>query len=103
MSVELAEAKILADQMSKELKGKCVKSCILQNYERLQKIGMLNEDLTSFDKLVDGNFESAVSRGNVIRVKFDNGMNLIIGPEYGGAIFYHADEKVVPKKFHLKV
>jgi formamidopyrimidine-DNA glycosylase len=103
MSVELAEAKILADQINKELKGKCVKSCILQNYERLQKIGMLNKDLTSFDKLVDGKFESAISRGNVIRVKFDNGMNLIIGPEYGGAIFYHADEKTVPKKFHLKI
>jgi formamidopyrimidine-DNA glycosylase len=103
MSIELPEAKILADQMNKELKGKCVKSCLLQGYERLQKIGMLNKDLTSFDKLVNGKVESAISRGNVIRIKFDNGMNLIIGPEYGGTIFYHTDEKAVPEKFHLKV
>jgi len=103
MSIELPEAKILAEQMNKELKGKRVKSCLLQNYERLQKIGMLNKDLASFDQLVDGKIEFAISRGNVIRVKLDNGMNLIIGPEYGGEIFYHINGKTVPNKFHLKV
>ncbi len=103
MSIELPEAKILAEQMNKELRGKRVKSCLLQNYERLQKIGMLNKDLASFDQLINGKIESAISRGNVIRVKFDNGMNLIIGPEYGGEIFYHTNEKTVPSKFHLKV
>jgi formamidopyrimidine-DNA glycosylase len=103
MSIELPEAKILADQMNKALEGKCIKSCILQGCEKLQKIGMLNKDLTSFDKLVDGKVKSAISRGNVIRVKIDNGMNLIVGPEYGGTIFYHPDEKSVPRKFHLKV
>lgn len=103
MSIELPEAKILANQINRELEGKCVESCLVKNYERLQKIGMLNEDLSSFDQLVDGKIESAISRGNVIQIKFDNGMNLIIGPEYGGAIFYHADEKDVPKKFHLRI
>jgi formamidopyrimidine-DNA glycosylase len=103
MSIELPEARILSEQMNKELRGKRVKSCLLRNYDRLQQIGMLNKDLTSFDQLVDGKIESAISRGNVIRVKLDNGMNLIIGPEYGGTIFYHTDEKTVPKKFHLKV
>jgi formamidopyrimidine-DNA glycosylase len=103
MSIELPEAKILADQINKELEGKYVKFCLLQNCERLQKIGMINKDLTSFDKLVEGQIEFAISRGNVIRVKFDNGMNLIIGPEYGGTIFYHEDERVVPEKFHFKM
>jgi formamidopyrimidine-DNA glycosylase len=102
MSVELPEAKILAEQMNQELKGKQVKSYLLQDYERLQRIGMMDKDLTSFNKLVDGKIESVISRGNVIRIKFDNETNLILGPEYGGEIFYHTDTTNVPK-FHLRV
>ena len=103
MSIELPEAKILAGQMNKELRGKRIKSYHLQDYERLQRIGMLDKDTKSFDQLVNGKIESVTSRGNVIRVKLNNGMNLILAPEYGGKIFYHASEKAVPSKFHLKV
>jgi len=103
MSIELPEAKILAEQMSKELRGKRIKSCHLQDYERLQRIGMLDKDTKSFDQLVNGRIESVISRGNVIRVKLDNGMNLVLGPEYGGKIFYHKSGKIVPEKFHLRV
>ena len=103
MSIELPEAKILAEQMNEELRGKRVKSCYLRDYERLQRIGMLDKDTKSFDQLVDGEIESVMSRGNVIRVKLNNGMNLILGPEYGGKIFCHTSEKTIPKKFHLKV
>jgi len=102
MSVELPEAKILAEQMNEELRGKRVKSYLLKDYERLQRIGMMDKDLTSFNQLVDGKIEAVISRGNVIRVKFDNGTNLILGPEYGGEIFYHTDAANVPK-FHLRV
>jgi len=102
MSVELPEAKILAEQMNQELRGKHVKSYLLKDYERLQRIGMMDKDLTSFNQLVDGKIESVISRGNVIRAKFDNGANLILGPEYGGEIFYHTDATNVPK-FHLRV
>ncbi len=102
MSVELPEAKILAEQMNQELKGKRVKSFQVKDCERLQRIGMMDKDLTSFNQLVDGKIESATSRGNVIRVKFDNGANLILGPEYGGEIFYNKDAANVPK-FHLRV
>lgn len=103
MSIELPEAKILAEQMNNELRGKRIKSCHLQDYERLQRIGMLDKDTKTFDQLVNGKIESVISRGNVIRVKLDNGMNLILGPEYGGKIFFHTSEKAVPRKFHLKV
>jgi len=103
MSIELPEAKILAEQMNRELRGKRIKSCHLQDYERLQRIGMLDKDTKSFDQLVNGRIESVISRGNVIRVKLDNGMNLVLGPEYGGKIFYHTSGKTVPGKFHLKV
>ena len=102
MSVELPEAKILAEQMNLELKGKQVKSSLLKDCERLQRIGMMDKDLTSFNQLVNGKIETVASRGNVIRVKFDNGANLILGPEYGGEIFYHTDTANVPK-FHLRV
>jgi len=103
MSIELPEAKILAEQMNKELRGKCIKSYHLQDYERLQKIGMMNKDTKSFDQLVNRKIESVISRGNVIRVKLDNGMNLILGPEYGGEIFYHTSEETISSKFHLKI
>jgi len=102
MSVELPEAKILAEQMNLELRGKRVKSYLLKDYERLQRIGMMDKDLTSFNQLVNGKIETVASRGNVIRIKFDNGANLILGPEYGGEIFYHTDTANVPK-FHLRV
>jgi formamidopyrimidine-DNA glycosylase len=102
MSVELPEAKILAEQMNQELKGKRVKIFLLKDYERLQRIGMMDKDLTSFNQLINGKIETVASRGNVIRVKFDNGANLILGPEYGGEIFYHTDAANVPK-FHLRV
>ncbi len=103
MSIELPEAKILAEQMNRELRSKRVKSYRLQDYERLQRIGMLNRDIKDFDQLIDGMVESVVSRGNVIHVKLNNGMNLILGPEYGGKIFYHTSEKKIPSKFHLRV
>lgn len=103
MSIELPEAKILAEQIDKELRGKRIKSYRLQDYERLQRIGMLDKDTKSFDQLVDGKIEFAISRGNVIRVKLNNGMNLILAPEYGGEVFYHTSEKTAPGKFHLKV
>jgi len=103
MSIELPEAKILAEQMNKALRGKGIKSYNLQNCESLQKIGMMDKDAKSFQKLIDGKIESVISRGNVIRVKLNNGMNLILGPEYGGEIFYHEAGKVVPSKSHLKI
>jgi formamidopyrimidine-DNA glycosylase len=103
MSIELPEAKILAGQMNKELRDKHIKSCRLQDYERLQRIGMLDKDTGSFDRLVNGKIESVTSRGNVICVKLDNAMNLILAPEYGGKIFYHTIERTVPSKYHLKV
>jgi formamidopyrimidine-DNA glycosylase len=102
MSIELPEAKILAEQMNKELQGKRIKSYHLQDYERLQKIGFLNKDVRDFDQLVSREVESVTSRGNTIRVKLNNGINLLIAPEYGGEIFYHTSEKTAPRKFHFK-
>ncbi|MGD8565264.1 MAG: DNA-formamidopyrimidine glycosylase family protein [Candidatus Bathyarchaeota archaeon] len=103
MSVELPEAKILADQMNKELKGKLIKSYHLKDYKRLQKIGMMDKDLKSFERLINRKIESVSSRGNAIRLKLSSEMNLILAPEYGGKIFYHKNEKTAPSKFHLKV
>lgn len=102
MSIELPEASILAEQMSEALVGRAIESYLLRDYERLHKIGFLNEDISDFDRLVGRRVEAVTSRGKVIRVKLDNGMNLLIAPEYGGRILYHSREDHVPK-FHLKV
>ena len=103
MSIELPEAKILAEQMDETLRGKQIQSYQLQDLTKMQRIGMLDKDLTSFNRLVDGQVESVTSRGNVVRMKLDKGMNLILAPEYGGQVFYQAKGNKVPAKFHLKV
>jgi formamidopyrimidine-DNA glycosylase len=103
LSIELPEAKILADQMNKELKGKRIKSYSLRDCGKLQKIGFMNRDSKSFDQLVNKVVESVTSRGNTILVRLDEGMNVILSPEYGGEIFYHSHEGTVPEKFHVKM
>jgi formamidopyrimidine-DNA glycosylase len=103
MSIELPEAKILAEQMNKALRGKRIKSYDLQNYERLQRIGMMDKDLTTFERILNQHIISAISRGNVICLKLSDKMNLILAPEYGGKIFYFSKNKSVPSKYHLKV
>jgi len=102
VSVELPEAKILAEQMDQQLIGKRVESFLVKDCERLQRIGMMEKDLTSFNLLVNAKIGAIAARGNVICIKFDNGANLILGPEYGGEIFYHTEAANVPK-FHLRV
>jgi formamidopyrimidine-DNA glycosylase len=103
VSIELPEARILSEQMNRELLGKTVKTYHLQDYERLQKIGFINKDIKSFDQLVNRKVESIISRGNAILVKLDNGVNIILCPEYGGEIFYHSSEATIPEKFHLRI
>jgi formamidopyrimidine-DNA glycosylase len=103
MSIELPEAKILAEQMNRELQSKRIKSYRLQDCERLQKIGFINRDIKSFDQLINRQVETVTSRGNAILVKLDKGMNIILSPEYGGEIFYHPCEASVPEKFHLRI
>jgi formamidopyrimidine-DNA glycosylase len=103
MSVEAPEARILERQMSEVLPGKVVVSYRLEDYERLQRIGFLNRDVSEFDQLRGGRVESIVSRGNVVKMRLDNGLNLIIAPEYGGRVHFHADETGVPSKIHLRL
>jgi formamidopyrimidine-DNA glycosylase len=103
MSIELPEAQILAEQTNKELRGKHIKSYRLQDCESLQRLGFINKDAKSFDQLVDGKIKVITSRGSVIRIQLDNGINLILAPEYGGRILYHTNEKTIPAKLHLRI
>lgn len=103
MSVELPEAFILSEQMSKEIVGKVLASCELQNTLKFQNLGFINIYSSDFNRLCGGKITSVVSRGNVIRVKLDNGANLLLAPEYGGVILFHQDSSSVPCKFNLKV
>lgn len=103
MSIELPEAYILAEQMGKELLRKQVKAFYLKDYQKLQRIGFINKDIGAFELLIKRRIESITSRGTVIRVKFDLGVNLILGPEYGGRILYQTSESTIPEKFHLKL
>ena len=87
--------------MEKVLVENRIKSFELRDYEKLRKIGFINKDIKEFEQLVGSGIRSVVSRGNVIHISLDNGMNLVIGPEYGGKVLYHTGS--VRDKFHLKL
>lgn len=102
MSVEAAEAKILAEQIKETLLGKKIRRIDLKDYERLQRIGFINKDLSKYDNLLNGVINSVKFRGNSVLVKLDNGWNLLIGPEYGGRIRHHGPGEDV-EKYHLRL
>ncbi|MFW9889896.1 MAG: DNA-formamidopyrimidine glycosylase family protein [Candidatus Thorarchaeota archaeon] len=101
MSIELPEASILAKQMKKELVGKKIDSCKLDELEKLQKSKMVSGNLKNFDKLEGRTVQSVVSRGNGIRVLLDGEMNLFLAPEYGATFGFHKDDTRLPEKIHL--
>ncbi|MFX0084503.1 MAG: DNA-formamidopyrimidine glycosylase family protein [Candidatus Hodarchaeota archaeon] len=103
MSIEGPEALILSNQMNEVLLEKKIDSYHMHNYERMQKVGFFNKDINDFEKLLNGKIISVKSRGNVIRVEFNNDMNLLIAPEYGGEILYHRDDKAISKNYHMKI
>lgn len=103
MSLEVTEIQILATQMKKEILNKTIQTYELQNCASLQKLGCVNKDSTVFQNFVNSKINVINSRGNVILVGFDNGWNLALAPEYGGAILYFASKKEIPKKYHLKL
>jgi len=97
----MPEARILATQMQKELVGKTIRSWKLDESEKLQKSKMVNENLQDFDGLIGRTVQSVLSRGNIIQVKLDNELNLLVAPEYGGALLFHENTSHLPKKKHL--
>ncbi|MCW4024741.1 MAG: hypothetical protein NWF01_06875 [Candidatus Bathyarchaeota archaeon] len=103
MSVELPEAHILAKQMNQELVGKKVSEYTLKNYEKFQNLGFINMYQSDFERLIGCKIQSVKSRGNTIHVKFDQELNLLLAPEYGGKILYQPNKNNLPAKFHLKI
>ncbi len=103
MSIELPEAHILSQQMNQVLIGKVVQTYELQNCQNLQKLGCVTRDTSAFDRLVGGKIVSVMSRGNVILSELSNGWDLVLAPEYGGIVQFHANQNSVPSKFHLKL
>lgn len=103
VSVELPEAYILAKQMNTELTGKTVALCELKNLGNYQRMGFINTYLSDFDRLLNRQIESVISRGNTIRVKLDGNQNLLLAPEYGGIILFHQKGATLPKKYNLKI
>jgi formamidopyrimidine-DNA glycosylase len=103
MSVELPEAYLLAAQMNKELAGKQVAAFDLQNCAKFQKMGFISKSQSDFERLCSHKIESAISRGNVIRLQLESGLNLLLAPEYGGIIRFHPKRNAIGAKYHLKL
>ncbi len=89
--------------MNQRLTGKKISSYSLKNCQKLQRIGFVSKDSSDFDRLVDARIASVVSRGNVIRIKLEGEMNLILAPEYGGRILFHSKEPDTSFNYHLRL
>ena len=101
MSIELPEARILAEQLNDAITGKVIQEYDLRDVDRMMRIGFVNKDLSEFKPIIGKTVESAVSRGNTIRVKLSDSMNLLLAPEYGGVITF-VEDGMAPK-YHLKL
>jgi formamidopyrimidine-DNA glycosylase len=103
VSVELPETQILAEQMTSTLLENKIKSCDIQDSEKLQKIGFMNKKVKDYKRLVGCKVKSILFRGNVIRIQMNKKMNLVLCPDYGAKILFHENEDTLPKKHHLKI
>lgn len=103
MSIELPEAQIIAEQMTRKMLDKKVKSVELFNYQKLQKIGFINKKIADFDKLIDCKIKSIDYRGNVIHVQFNKKMNLVLCGDYGALYRYFDKGEDLPTKIHFKM
>ena len=103
MSVELPEALILAEQLTRSILEKKIKTYDIQDSKKLQSIGFMNKNIKDYDRLLGCIVKSVTHRGNTIRIQMNKKMNLVICPDYGANIFYHQNEESLPKKYHLKV
>ncbi len=101
MSFEYPEARLLAGQLDGTIKGKTIKSYDLRDYEKIHRIGFINRDLDDFKRLIGKMVLGAGSSGNTIRIRLNDGMNLLLAPEYGGVILYHRVDGEA--KYHLRI
>ena len=102
MSVELQEAKILAEQINETLVGKKVASHEVMDSEKLQRIGFMNSDLADYGILDGETILGAESGGNTVHLRLSGDANLVISPEYGGRVQYHEAGEKHPS-YHLKL
>jgi formamidopyrimidine-DNA glycosylase len=103
MSIELPEAFILAQQMSKELAGRTITGYELANYEKLQKQTFFNKNIAAYEVLKGSKISAVRSTGIVIRIQLEKGHNLLLSPEQGGSLLWHKDSSTLPKKYHLRL
>ncbi|MHA2176281.1 MAG: DNA-formamidopyrimidine glycosylase family protein [Candidatus Hodarchaeales archaeon] len=103
MSVEIPEAYILTNQMNEVLPGKIVNSCVLADYEKLQRIGFMNKDISDYNRLIGSRIKHILSKGNVLLIQFNTQLNLVYGPEYGGLVQYQEKKEDALRKFHLQL
>jgi formamidopyrimidine-DNA glycosylase len=102
MSVELAEAEILAAQINEALAGKKVSGHEIMDSEKLQRIGFMNRDLADYGILDGETILGAESSGNTVHLRLSGDANLVISPEYGGRVQYHEAGEKHPS-YHLKL
>lgn len=103
MSIEMPEATILTRQMQAELPGKVVAAYALKDAGKLQQTGFFNKDSAAFERLVGQRVEAAVCRGNTMILELSGQQRLIVFPEYGGEVLFHAPGGPLPARYHFRL
>lgn len=103
MSIELPEARIIAEQLEAELPGRRPAECRLQNAARMQQIGFINRDATAFEAIIGHEVREVAHRGNTVLVHFDNEVTLLIAPEYGGEVRFTPPGERLPAKHQFRL
>lgn len=103
MSIELPEARIIAEQLGRVLPDVRVAGHTLRNAARMQVIGFINRDEAAFVALKGAAVQEVTSRGNTVLVRFDNDHTLLIAPEYGGEVRFHPPHAAVAGRHQFRL
>lgn len=97
--IELPEAMIIARQMTEELKGKKVESCIRGNSPH--KFAFYNRPPEEYEAILKGKtMGPAIEQGSSIWASVEPDYVLLLG--WGGErILFHQNESTLPKKHQL--
>ena len=97
--IELPEASIIAQQMSQELRGKRIASCVRGNVSH--RFAFYSRSAEEYETLLKGKvMGEATGHGPAILASLKPDHTLVLGGG-GERILFHQSERTLPKKHHL--
>lgn len=97
--IELPEATVVARQMSQELQGKRIESCVRGNVSH--KFAFYSRSAEAYETILEGKMMGATTgHGSAILASVEPDYTLVLGGG-GERILFHQAESTLPSKHHL--